>query len=60
MMDENETSIEEIVKRVEEITTNLARFTTQVTLDLPDATVSLEAVNSLLKFNACVYTVLNE
>jgi phosphoglycerate-specific signal transduction histidine kinase len=59
-MDENETSIEEIVERVEEIITNLAQFTAQFTLDLPDATVSLEAANRIVKFNAWVYTLLNE
>jgi phosphoglycerate-specific signal transduction histidine kinase len=59
-MDENETSIEEIVERVEEIITNLAQFTAQFTLDLPDATVSLEAANRIVKINAWVYTLLNE
>jgi hypothetical protein len=50
-MDENKTSISEIVERVEEITSNLARFTAQFTRDLPDATVSLEAANRVVKFN---------
>jgi phosphoglycerate-specific signal transduction histidine kinase len=58
-MDENETSIEEIVERVEDIVTNLAQFTAQFTLDLPDATVSLDAANRIVKFNTCVYVVID-
>jgi hypothetical protein len=59
-MDENGLSIEDIVERVEDIITNLAQFTAQFTLDLPDEIVPLDAANRIAKFNTCVYMVRYE